>query len=155
MRSGKREIKRLAADDAAAMCAVVARFKCAEITEDYAHDWLSENKNILIAAHIDNVPAGFLIGYEMMRVDRPQPMMILYEIETAEEFRRKGLGRAMVEEFLHVCKERDFLKAWVPTNAGNTAALALYSSAGGQRMMDEADLPVTFTWYSAEPTAYG
>jgi ribosomal protein S18 acetylase RimI-like enzyme len=80
--------------------------------------------------------------------------MILYEIETAEEFRRKGLGRAMVEEFLRICKERGFLKAWVPTNAGNTAAIALYASAGGERL-SEADPPVTFTWYSAEPTADG
>lgn len=87
-----------------------------------------------------------------VRVDRPQPMVILYEVETAEEFRRQGLGRAMVDEFVRICRERGFVKAWVPTNASNTAAIALYASAGGERL-SEADPPVTFSWYSSRTDA--
>jgi ribosomal protein S18 acetylase RimI-like enzyme len=58
-------------------------------------------------------------------------MMFLYEIGVLEQHRRKGIGRVLVEEVKRFAQERDCRKMFVPTQADNGPALALYRAAGG------------------------
>jgi len=91
---------------------------------------LRKEDSLLLVAVEDDEPVGFLIGYAMPRIDRPQPMMLLYEIGVAESHQRHGIGRRLVEGFLDWCRREDAAMAWVMTEASNGAARRLYTSAG-------------------------
>jgi len=54
----------------------------------------------------------------------------LLDIGVAAGQQRKGLGRAMLLEMLDMACERNMLRVFLEVRASNTAALALYRSAG-------------------------
>ena len=56
-------------------------------------------------------------------------MVFLYELEVYEPFRRRGIGRALVEEAKRFAAGR---RVFVLADEGNDAALRTYASAGGK-----------------------
>jgi len=54
----------------------------------------------------------------------------LLNIGVAAARQRKGLGRAMLREMLEFAREKNMLRVFLEVRASNTAALALYRSAG-------------------------
>jgi ribosomal protein S18 acetylase RimI-like enzyme len=58
--------------------------------------------------------------------------MFIYEIDVAEQFRRKGVGTALIEHILRKVREEKMVNAFVFTNFSNNAAMALYKRTGGQ-----------------------
>lgn len=134
------EIRRLRPGDEATAREVVALFKSSNISAEEARSFLSNAQNHLIVAEVDGKMAGFVLGYELNRVDSARSMMFLYEIGVAEQFRRKGIGRALVRELERTCLEHGFLKMFVLTNESNLAAIPLYQTTGGRREEDDAAL---------------
>ncbi len=59
-------------------------------------------------------------------------MVCLYEIGVAEPHRRRGVGRALVEELKAHCRRERVTKTWVVTSRANTAAVRLYESTGAR-----------------------
>jgi ribosomal protein S18 acetylase RimI-like enzyme len=99
--------------------------------------FLARPENILIVADEDGAPIGFLVAYALDRVDRSQKMMCLYEIEVLEARRRRGVGRAMVEELIALSRRENAVKVWVVASRGNAAAMRLYTSAGARAPADD------------------
>jgi len=56
--------------------------------------------------------------------------MFLYELGVEEGYRRRGIGRALVESLRELARERGCSGMWVLTDADNEAALATYRAAG-------------------------
>ena len=90
-------------------------------------------------------PIGFVLAYELERLDRPQPMMLFYEVNVLESKRRQGVAKAMINHLKTICQERNILKMWVLTNKANQAAMRTYESTGGQ-LVKEDDM-VMFVYY--------
>ncbi len=101
-------------------------------TAEYALTFLSRSENVLIVAINDGEPVGYIVAYLLDRVDRNRKMMFLYEIEVSEAHRRRGIGKIMIYELKSICRIKDVVKMWVPTNRSNVAATQLYSSNGGR-----------------------
>jgi ribosomal protein S18 acetylase RimI-like enzyme len=95
--------------------------------------FLSEKENYILAAYSEGELAGFLIGYELKRLETSQPMMLLYTIDVLPEYQRKGVGKKLVNDLKRLCTRRGALKMFVITNESNQPAMALYSSTGGKR----------------------
>ena len=110
----------------------------------YMRGFLADDRNYLIIATVEEQPAGFVLGYELPRVDGPRSMMFLHEIGVEETHRRKGIGRALIEELKRCCVARGCCKMFVPTSASNKAAMALYRSADGKGGADPD--AATFGW---------
>lgn len=108
-----------------------------------AREFLADRHNYLIVAEIEGKPVGYLLGYKMMRLDGSRPMMCLYDLEVAQQYRRQGIGRMLVEEVRRHCEENNFLKMWVLTDEDNTAARALYEARGAEVQPGE---PVLYWW---------
>ncbi len=98
---------------------------------NYIHRLLSSDTNYLIVALDENKPAGFLIAYELPRIDCNKSMMLFYEIEVAKYYQRQGVGKQLINKLKEFCREKDILKMWVLANESNVAAMNFYKSTGG------------------------
>ena len=70
----------------------------------------------------------------------------LYGVAVAETSRRRGVGRALVGEFLATVRAEGHAKMWLFTSEGNEAAKALYASLGGG---PSGDSHATYWWSPA------
>jgi ribosomal protein S18 acetylase RimI-like enzyme len=127
------QIKRLRTEDASIACEISTLFKSKHAGQEYMQKFLSNESNYLLVAFEKKKPVGFILGYRLERVDTLRPMMFVYEIEVLEPYRKKGIAKALVNEFLEICKEHHYLKMFVITNESNISAMALYQSTGGKR----------------------
>ena len=74
-------------------------------------------------------PAGFVTGIEIAHPDKGVEMM-LYELGVDDAYRRRGIGRALVEELEALARETGCAGMWVPVEHGNDMAIALYRACG-------------------------
>jgi ribosomal protein S18 acetylase RimI-like enzyme len=99
-------------------------------TDSYFETFLCKPENVFIVAADDTVPVGYVVAHLLDRIDRDQRMMFFYEIGVQESYRRRGIGRRMIDLLKLVCREEHVMKMWVPTGRSNIAATRLYASTG-------------------------
>jgi GNAT superfamily N-acetyltransferase len=107
--------------------------------------FLANPLNYLLVAVDGERVIGYLFAYELLRPDREQSMMILYDITVLEEHRKRGAGTALVERLKYLCTNKHILKMFVPTSRSNTAAVRLYQKTGAIISTDTD--AVTLTWH--------
>ena len=144
MRSGGRVLVRRArpGDEAE-----VARFRPAfdfDVLEDETRRFLADKRHHLLLGYVDEAPAGFLSAVEVFHPDK-RPELFLNEIAVIPEMRRRGVGRALIDELGRLGRERGCVNIWVLTDEANTPAMRMYASAGGRwddscQVMFEYDL---------------
>lgn len=88
-------------------------------TADEFRDFLKSANTYLITC-----PDGFLLG----RLGGPEAEILTLAV--APSGRRKGVGRALVDEFLAVAGEHGGEQMFLEVASDNLAAIALYRSAG-------------------------
>jgi ribosomal protein S18 acetylase RimI-like enzyme len=122
------DITRLGPGDADRVLASASLFDHSP-RRDWTALFLSRDGHHLLVASVDGVDAGFVTGVEMTHPDKGSEMF-LYELGVAEPYRRRGVGRALVEALAEIARERGCYGMWVATGADNVAALATYGTAG-------------------------
>ena len=106
-----------------------------------ADRFLEDERHHLLVAYEDGRPVGFVSGVEMTHPDKGTEMF-LYELAVDEPWRRRGIGRELVERLEEVARARHCYGMWVATDDENVAALATYRSTGG----DPETGQVVFAW---------
>ncbi|KUN83369.1 GNAT family acetyltransferase [Streptomyces bungoensis] len=103
------------------------------VRPEWAERFLTSAGHHLLLARAEGAggPVGFVSGVETVHPDKGAEMF-LYELAVAEPYRRRGIGRALVERLAAVARERGCHGMWVAVDTGNDAALAAYRSAGGK-----------------------
>ena len=84
--------------------------------------------------------------------DKP-PELWINEVSLAPTHRRRGLGKSILRALFKVGQAYNCTTAWVLTDRGNTAAVALYSSVGGtgaETQPDKVVLMYTFDTSNAD-----
>ncbi len=76
--------------------------------------------------------SGFLTAHRLQRFDARQAEILLYEIGIHEDFRQRGIGKALIETGKLWAAEVGADEVWVLTSSSNTAAMRLYASSGGK-----------------------
>lgn len=97
--------------------------------------------NLFLLAFEDNKPVGFLTAHRLQRFDHRKAEILLYEIGVHPDFRRRGIGKALIEECKNWGKEIGADEVWVLTEKDNFPAMAMYQAAGGQQ-----EAPETVMW---------
>ena len=92
--------------------------------------FLADDRHHLLLAYEGAQPVGFVSGVEVTHPDKGTEMF-LYELAVAEPFRRKGIGRALVERLAALARAAGCYGMWVLTDEGNAAARATYEGTGG------------------------
>jgi ribosomal protein S18 acetylase RimI-like enzyme len=94
--------------------------------------FLSNSHNILLSAELDGLLVGQAIGYILERWDVDAPMLFLYSIDVAENYRRRGIGTALIAAIREIGMLQGCAEGFVLTNESNFAAMQLYQSTGGK-----------------------
>lgn len=75
--------------------------------------------------------AGGLTAYSLPMYKKEVREMFLFEIGVTPAYRRRGVGKQLVEYLLALCRREGIGVMFVVTSRGNTAAVRLYEATGG------------------------
>jgi len=142
------EVRRLRAGDEA-----LAEQVCHLFDDDGASDravdpgpFLQRPEAVMFVIEDENELCGCAYGHELVHPDGDRTML-LYSLDVAEPFRRRGFGAALVNAFVDHAREMGCSEVWVLTDDDNVAAVATYGAAGGQR---DPGCQVMFVWSLSE-----
>jgi ribosomal protein S18 acetylase RimI-like enzyme len=122
-------IRRLNREDLNAVDALEPLFDHA-VQPRVAEAFLRQEGHHLLVAYDQAQPVGFVSGVEMTHPDKGTEMF-LYELAVDERFRRRGIGRQLVEALMALAQRRGCYGMWVLADPDNVAAVQTYRSAGG------------------------
>ncbi len=117
--------------------------------EEWTTKFLSSEGHHLLVAFDDDRPVGFISGVETSHPDKGTEMF-LYELSVHPEYRRRGIGKALVGSLADLARSRGCYGMWVGTEPDNAAALGTYRAAGAS----PPEPFLTLTW-SFEPADIG
>lgn len=126
------KIRRLASNDADTVATLVKQFHSSDVPRERVEQLLSNEANFLIVAEVDNDLAGFVWAYRLERLHRNPFVIFLYEIEVAADYRRKGIGTALINFIRELFHEARPAEMFLLTNYSNEAAIEFYKSTGAE-----------------------
>jgi len=106
--------------------------------------FLANPDNALFVGFWDDTAAGFLSANRLQRFDKRKAEVLIYDVGVHEDFRRRGIGKALIEAVNSWGKEVGADQVWVLTNPSNIPAMALYESMGGEA---DPEAITMFTYY--------
>lgn len=102
----------------------------------------------VFAALADDTVVGGVTAFSLPLTRAEQQELFLYDIAVHEDWRRKGIGRALVRTLLQAASAEGILEAFVLADDEDTHALDFYRAVGGSAS------PVTAFSFSGPP-AFG
>lgn len=101
-----------------------------EVLESRLSEFLGDPRHHIAVALEDEVVVGFASAVHYVHPDK-DPELWINEVGVALQYRRRGLGRALLGCLLEKGAELGCKQAWVLTERDNGAAVGLYESVGG------------------------
>jgi ribosomal protein S18 acetylase RimI-like enzyme len=123
------EIKRLLPVDAHVLAQVAEDVFDEPINPERARDYLAQAHNCLIVALDGTLVVGQARAMVHLHPDKP-PELYIDNLGVAPAYRRRGIGRVMVEKLLAWGRDEGCTEAWVGTETDNGPAHALYMALG-------------------------
>jgi ribosomal protein S18 acetylase RimI-like enzyme len=90
----------------------------------------------LVLAYEEGRAVGFVSGVEVTHPDKGTELF-LYELAVDEPWRRRGIGRALVEALADIARAAGCYGMWVVTDRTNEAARATYQGTGAVSELDQ------------------
>ncbi|HEY0428153.1 MAG TPA: GNAT family N-acetyltransferase [Pyrinomonadaceae bacterium] len=125
-------VRKFEPKDAADGARLVKSFAGKTVSAEYLQRFLSNPANYLIVAEAGNELAGFLLGYRLERLKEESFKFFIYEIDVVENFRRRGVGTALIEYAKNIVSRENMINAFVFTNYSNAGAVEFYKSTGAE-----------------------
>jgi ribosomal protein S18 acetylase RimI-like enzyme len=135
-------IRRLGVGDELRLQELCRIFKERVLSGEEAAAFLARDDIHVWIAEVDGELAGFAYAYVLLRIDG-DTSVFLYELGVDERFRRRGLGRALVDEARTLAERVGALKMWVETSYDNEPARRMYTAAGGH---PSAEATLVYGW---------
>lgn len=98
-----------------------------EVAPQLAAEFLADARHHIVGAIEHETLVGFASAVDYVHPDKPRELWI-NEVGVAPTHRRRGIGRALLEELLAHGRRLGCREAWLGTEPENVAALALYRS---------------------------
>jgi GNAT superfamily N-acetyltransferase len=124
------EIRVLGAGDEALLANAIPGVFDNPVVPALAREFLADPRHHIAAAIVDGRVVGFASAVHYVHPDKPAELWI-NEVGLALAFRRRGLGRQLLQTLFRVGAALGCTEAWVLTDRANLGAQALYTSVGG------------------------
>jgi GNAT superfamily N-acetyltransferase len=83
-----------------------------------------------VLAFVDDTPAGLANCFEGFSTFSCKPLINIHDVVTVQDFRGKGIGRALFAEIEQIAREKACCKITLEVLSGNVPAMRLYQSLG-------------------------
>ena len=117
--------------DAAVGVSIARDFAGNAVTEEHLLRFLQNRANLLFAAFAGDEVVGFLSAHRLDRFKDFRKQIFVYEVDVAPEWRRRGVGRRLINDLLAAARLENADEVFVLTSYSNALARRLYESAGG------------------------
>jgi aminoglycoside 6'-N-acetyltransferase I len=107
-----------------------------DIDPKLAREFLADPRHHIAVALDNGVVVGFASAVDYIHPDKPRELWI-NEVGTAPTHQGQGIGKRVMACLTAHGKSLGCKVAWVLTDTDNTAARALYKSAGGKELSTE------------------
>ncbi len=101
-----------------------------KVQPELARLFLSDPRHHIAVAIEGRTIVGMASAVNYIHPDKPDELWI-NEVAVAESYRRRGIGRALLDLLFHRGRELGCREAWVLTDASNGPANRLYAALGG------------------------
>ena len=115
-----------------------------KFTDTFNEDWsytnqgkeyfarkIANSNSIFFVAEIDENIVGYILGYiDSYPVRNINPIVMLDNLFISENYRRKGIGSKLFQEFLKVAKDNGAKRLQVKTYSKNKEAIEFYKKQG-------------------------
>jgi aminoglycoside 3-N-acetyltransferase I len=125
-------IRRLRPGDEELHVELARRFKAHAPTPAASAGFLADDSHCLLAAFEGTQPVGFAFAHVLERWDGRRHVFF-YEVGVERHARRRGHGRALVEELTRFARDAGAFEMWVEAERGDEAANAFYAAVGAAR----------------------
>jgi GNAT superfamily N-acetyltransferase len=97
-------------------------------TPDALSAYLANDQHILLICTLDNTLAGIGSGVMLQKPYDHELWLYVDEIDVTVNHRRKGVGTALMKQFLTLAKEKNCAELWVGSEKRNKEANTFYPS---------------------------
>lgn len=125
------QIKLLGPNDFEYLSNVAANVFDDPIIPASAQEFLGDPRHRLVVAIDNEVVVGFVSSVIYVHPDKTAPELWINEVGVAPTHQGQGVGKMLMQRTLEEAKRAGCSEAWVLTDRGNQAAMALYKSVGG------------------------
>ena len=91
---------------------------------------LGDDRCYLFAVIVNDTVAGYTLAYRFPSLYAPEYLAYLYDIEVSDEYRRKGVGRLLVDTLLAHLTSDGVKEVWLGTSVDNVEGQGFFSSTG-------------------------
>lgn len=137
------EIKLLGPNDFEYLSNVAAGVFDDPIFPSSAQEFLRDPRHRLVVAIDNDVIVGFVSSVIYVHPDKTAPELWINEVGVTPTRQGQGIGKALMQRTLEEARRSGCTEAWVLTDRGNTAAMALYKSVCG---IEEIPDPTMFNF---------
>jgi len=108
--------------------------------KDYLSKLLSDEKFIALVARLDGKMVGALAGYELVKFEAERSEIYIYDLAVHDEFRRRGLATALIEELKGIARDKGAWIIFVQADPPDEPAVALYRKLGVEERVLHFDI---------------
>lgn len=104
------------------------------LPDDHLDALLSGSGFVSLVALVEGRPVGCITAHELPMTRSAGRELLVYDLAVDPGFRRRGIGRALVEAVRLRARERDCECVFIPVDREDREALAFYHGIGGKAM---------------------
>jgi aminoglycoside 3-N-acetyltransferase I len=98
--------------------------------DGYIDDLLSDRNFMALVARSGDEVIGGIAGYVLPKFEQARSEFYIYDLAVDEQYRRRGVATALIEELKAVCARRGVYVIFVQAEHGDDPAVALYTKLG-------------------------
>jgi aminoglycoside 3-N-acetyltransferase I len=99
-------------------------------SDEYLKKLLGKDHFIALAAIQNNRVVGGIVAYLLEKYEQERAEAYIYDLAVAEESRRQGIARGMIEALKPIAKKKGARVIFVQADKVDAPAVALYESMG-------------------------